>query len=65
MSATAIAPQRPTALRSEHAGEAGRTATVLKILMRAISLIHAVMAALFVCGGVLLIIMARSARIAN
>jgi hypothetical protein len=31
---------------------------VLKILMRAISLIHAVMAALFVCAGVLLILMA-------
>jgi hypothetical protein len=31
---------------------------VLKILMRAISLIHAVMAALFVCAAVLLILMA-------
>lgn len=31
---------------------------MLKILMRAISLIHAVMAALFVCAGVLLILMA-------
>jgi hypothetical protein len=31
---------------------------VLKILMRVISIIHAVMAALFVCGGVILVLMA-------
>ena len=31
---------------------------MLKILMRVISIIHAVMAALFVCGGVILVLMA-------